>query len=297
LAEDAAKQLKALEPKPDEWRKIVGGAAATIVGRAFDTAGDVEWNNNHKEDRGDHLEMTGLLRNKTYNEELPVTWLYPKKWNGRVVVWLDDAGKSSLFEDARSLAPAVKELVDSDTTVLGVDLLYQGEFVKDGKLVKQTRVVENGREAAAYTFGYNHSLFAQRVHDVLTVVKYLRTAKMEDHPSPTSIGVAGFGAAGPVCIVARAVADGAIDRAAAQTSGFRFGKLLDLRDPSFLPGGARYGDLPGFAALGGKRLLLIDEAKPGEFVAANKIIGGEAIDFVDADEMEKLVVAAKWLLE
>jgi hypothetical protein len=297
LTRDAAKQLEALESKPDEYRKVVGGAAETIVGRTFRTAGDVEWKNNHKEDRGDYLEMTGLLRNKTYDEELPVAWLYPKKWNGRVVVWLDDAGKASLFAADSTPAPAVQELVNAGTTVVGVDLLYQGEFLKDGKPITRTRVVENGREAAAYTFGYNDSLFAQRVHDVLSVVKYLRTAKMEEHPSPSSVGVAGFGVAGPVCIVARAVADGAIDRAAAETNGFRFGKLLDFRDPSFLPGGARYGDLPGFAALGGKRLLICGEKNADEFLAVNRITSGKAIDFVAPAEAEKHAIVAKWLLD
>ncbi|HEY0548680.1 MAG TPA: acetylxylan esterase, partial [Verrucomicrobiae bacterium] len=34
------------------------------------------------------------------------------------------------------------------------------------------------------------------------------------------------------------------------TGGFRFGKILDLHDPNFLPGGAKYGDLPALLALG-----------------------------------------------
>ena len=45
------------------------------------------------------------------------------------------------------------------------------------------------------------------------------------------------------------MAGGAIDRAAVDTGGFRFGKLLDYRDPQFLPGGAKYLDVPGFLAL------------------------------------------------
>ena len=48
-----------------------------------------------------------------------------------------------------------------------VDLFYQGEFLEDGQPVSETRRVENPREAAAYTFGYNPSLFAHRVHEEL----------------------------------------------------------------------------------------------------------------------------------
>ena len=65
-----------------------------LIGRTFATAGEVEWRLKDKHDRGTFVEMTGLLRNTTHGEELPVVWLYPKKWNGRAAVWLDDAGKA-----------------------------------------------------------------------------------------------------------------------------------------------------------------------------------------------------------
>ena len=111
-------------------------------------------------------------------------------------------------------------------------------------------MVANPREFAGYTFGYNHALFAQRTHDVLTLVKFLRGAEVGSHPRPTSVGVAGFGGTGPIVAAARALAGDAIDRAAVDTGGFRFAKLLDYRDPRFLPGGAKYLDLPGMLALG-----------------------------------------------
>jgi hypothetical protein len=46
------------------------------------------------------------------------------------------------------------------------------------------------------------------------------------------------------------------------TGGFRFGKLLDIHDMNFLPGGAKYGDLPGMLALGAPgKLWLAGEGK------------------------------------
>ena len=85
---------------------------------------------------------------------------------------------------------------------------------------------------------------------MLTLVKFLRTAKVGSHPSPTSVGVAGFGGTGPIVAAARAVAGDAIDRAAVDTGGFRFGKLLDYRDPQFL---ARRREVPRPARLAGAR--------------------------------------------
>ena len=41
----------------------------------------------------------------------------------------------------------------------------------------------------------------------------------------------------------------AFRRAAIDTGGFRFGKLADVYDLNFLPGGVKYGDLPGILAL------------------------------------------------
>ena len=118
-----------------------------------------------KVDRPAYVELIGLLRNQTYGEELPVIWLYPKRWNGRVVVWLD-GGKSSLYGDDGSAIGAVLQLVNAGVAVVGADLLFQGEFLKRGESLEQTRVVPRWREYAGYTFCYNYSLFAQRTHDV-----------------------------------------------------------------------------------------------------------------------------------
>lgn len=302
FTDDAEKQLLAIAANPEKFRESVGDAVKILIGRTYDSAGEVEWQLTDKQERGDYLEMTGLLRNTTYGEELPVIWLHPKKWNRRVIVWLDDAGKSSLYASDGSPKPAVRELLNGGATVVGADLLFQGEFLKDGQPIKQTRVVDNPREAAAYTLGYNHSLFAQRTHDVLTIVKFLRTAKIESHPSPSSVGVAGFGSAGPIVVAARAVAGDAIDFVAADTGGFRFAKLLDFRDPQFLPGGAKYFDLPGFLAVGAPhRLWLTEKADAPEFAAVDKIISNKTLPTffhaADSKPDEKESAAAKWLLD
>lgn len=241
FAEDAEKQLRAADPS------LLRQAIEVVIGRSYDKAGEVEWTLEDKQDRGDFLEMTGTLTNKTYNEELNVAWLYPKQWNGRAVIWLDDIGKSALHNDE------VRKLVAGGATVLGVDLLLQG-----GELVKQTAVVKNPREFAGYTHGYNHALFAQRTHDVLSLVSFLRHAKVGSHANPKTVCLAAFGEqTGPIALAARALAGEAIDRAAVDTHGFRFGKVLDYRDPMFLPGGAKYLDLPGMISLNAPHPLWI----------------------------------------
>lgn len=57
---------------------------------------------------------------------------YPKNWNGGVVIWLDDNGKSVLQNDD------VKKLVAAGNAIVGANRLFQG-----GEPVRETRVVAN----------------------------------------------------------------------------------------------------------------------------------------------------------
>lgn len=246
FSDDSDKQLQALAATPQGLQKVVLPALEVLIGRSYQNAGEVEWILKDKQEAGDHLVMTGTLLNKTYAEELAVSWLYPKAWSGRVVVWLGDAGKAAIEDDA------VKALLKAGDGVLGVDLLFQG-----AEPVEQTRVVNNPREFAGYTHGYNHALFAQRTHDVLSVVSFLRNAQMASHAPPKSVMVAGWGKTGPIVLAARVLAGKAIDRAAVDTQGFRFGQVLDYRDPMFLPAGAKYLDLPGLMALNAPNALWV----------------------------------------
>jgi hypothetical protein len=118
--------------------------------------------------------------------------------------------------------------------------------------------VKNPREAGAYTFGYNYSVFVQRVRDVLSAVNYVK-----NQPRPgTRLSVVGLDGAGAWVAAARAQCGGSIDQAVIDTGGFRFSTILDLWDPNFLPGGAEYGDLPALIALGAPgRLFVAGEAE------------------------------------
>jgi hypothetical protein len=300
FTDDAEAQLRASANSPDTLRRDVGQGVEVLIGRTLADAGDVDWQLKDKYDRGNYVEMTGQLRNKTHGEELPVAWLYPKQWNGRVIVWLDDSGKSAIFNSDGSARAALLRFVSGGATVLGADLLFQGDFLKDGEPLKQTRVVANPRQFAGYTFGYNSALFAQRTHDVLTLVKFLRTATVGSHPHPTSVEVAGFGTTGPIVAAARAIAGEAIDRAAVDTGGFRFGKLLDYRDPQFLPGGAKYLDLPGMLALSAPLpLWLAGEGNEPALVRAAYGAAGQTgkLTTYNGEPSQTEAAAIEWLLK
>ena len=298
FTDDAERQLRELEKSQEAFRKTVGGAVDVLIGRNLSETGEVEWDMKEKNERGTYLEMAGLLRNPTYREELPAIFLHPKQWNKQTVVWIDEAGKGGLFAENSSSRPKpeIQKLLDAGATVVGVDLLYQGEFLADAKPITQTRRVKNTREAAAYTFGYNHSLFAQRVHDILTVVKFIKDSERKTE----RLDVVGLGGAGPWVAAARAQAGNAIDRAVIDTGGFRFGKVLEIHDVNFLPGGAKYGDLPGFIALNAPGKLCVggEGARPLPIVGAmyQAPAGAENLTYFVGDREPARDDVVNWLL-
>lgn len=258
---DARAQLTAAAASSTRgFRELHGQALEVIVGRTLASAGEVGWELVHKTDRGTWLEMSGLLRNRTHGEVLPAVFCHPKRWNGTTVLWLTGAGKAGLWAADGLVRAEVERLIGLGATVVGVDLLEQGEFLADGRAVTRTRRVKNPREVAAFTFGYNPSLFAWRVQDVLSVIQFIRSHEQRSK----RLDVVGVEGAGPWLAAARALSGGAIDTAYIDARGFRFGDVLDLHSPDFLPGGAKYGDLPGLLALSAPHALWVaGETEPG----------------------------------
>ena len=240
-----------------EFRRIVGGAIDVMVGREMPGAGAVEYDPRDELPQENHRRYTGLLRLGSQSEVLPTVFLLPHTWNQEVVVWVSTRGKQSLFSDRGEVAPATARLLRAGFALAAADLLYQGEFLEGGEPLTQTRRVDNPREFAGYTLGYNHSLFAQRVHDVMTVLSYAK-----HHPArPRAVHLAGLQGAGPWVAAAAIQAGAAVDRVAVGTGGFRFAAITDIRDPQLWPGAVKYGDLPALLALcAPHRLWLAGEA-------------------------------------
>jgi hypothetical protein len=168
-----------------------------------------------------------------------------------------------LYAADGSLIPAAQKLVEGGSTVVGLDLLHQGESSVDGRPLTRTPRVKNPRESAAYTFGYNPAVFTHRVHDVLTAVQYIR-----GHEKPSSqVSLVALDATAPIAAAARAQSGKALDRVALHLGEFRFGRVLDLQSPDFLPGGAKYGDVEGLISLGESELNRMTQSDPSAAAA------------------------------
>ena len=141
------------------------------------------------------------------------------------------------------------EMLDAGTSVVGADLFQQGEFLK-GPL-KQTRKVGNNREYAGYSFGYNHTLFAHRTHDVMTLVSWVAGF---DEEKPEEVALAARDGMVPVALAALSQVGG-VKNAMIDDLTFRFANLKSYRDPDFLPGAVKYGDLPALLKISHARIV------------------------------------------
>ena len=292
LSAESTAAITAAAATKDGLRAVLAPAWETVIGRTAASAGNVSWEMLEKTEAAGVVRMTGKLVNATHHEEIPVLWLYPKSSNGKVVVWLNDAGSSAIEADGKPIK-AVAGILAQGTTVIAADL-----FTPPADADGRQRVVKNPREFAGYSFGYNPTLFAERAHDVLSIVHFLRTAKIGDHPSPKRVAVVGLGSRGAIVAAARAVAGDEIDATAIDTQGFRFGKVLDYRSPDFLPGAGKYLDVPGALAAASPRLLwLAGEAEvPGLVSAAAKGAGGaDSVTRFGGAPADVAEAAAKWV--
>jgi hypothetical protein len=125
---------------------------------------------------------------------------------------------------------------------------------------------------------------------VLGAVRFVRN---HERPSKEIILV-GFKDCGAIVAAARAMAGDTLARAVIDTAGFRFATVPAIDHPDFLPGGAKYGDIPGLLAFGtGQMLLAGEKGKDLEFVQAHQRATPVKVGAEDPDKFRR--AAIDWL--
>ena len=306
INKDSEKQMAALVPTDADslarYRQIVGAAVDVMIGRRLEDVRIEIVGKTPPEDHGDYLLVRWLVRNTAAGEELPTVVMMPKQSSRReAVIWIDPIGKQGLFDESGEPKAAVRKLLAAGKSVVGVDLFGQGEFTADGEPIQKARLVtDSGRDNwagyAGYTFGYNHSLFSKRVHDILTMIALV---KHGGHAAE-KVHLIGLAGAGPWVAAALAQAPDAVDRVVVDTAGFRFADVAAFDDPDFLPGGAKYLDLPGILALAapGELWLAGEGAEAPPVVAAAYRAAGQTdqLTVFDQEASKKQAAAVDWIL-
>ncbi len=297
LTEDAGNQIAAITPDNPQslrhYRQLVGGAWDVLLRRLPDNP-ELKFEQTKTGDMGQYSEQVGILSYRTVENhiaKLPLVKLTPKNLGKRTVVWINKEGKAGLYDIDGWVKPPVRKLIDAGMTVIGVDLLYQGEFLAGGQLPKRQRWLPNEEGYAGWTYCYNLPVFARRVHDILAVIELAKSDEID---------VIGLEGVGHLAAAAVALARGAVRRAAIDTDGFRFSSLNDVYDIDFMPGAAKYGDLPSLLALTAPtRLWLAGEGPkaPSVVEAAFAATGKTENLMICSDKFEDLADrVVEWLL-
>ncbi len=153
------------------------------------------------------------------------------------------------------LSIAVERGDSTDVYHIRLSGYTQQDSVDGDKQVVAQAIVENPRLAAAFTFGYNVPLFAQRAQQLGLTLQHLA----KEFPE-AKISLRAAGSQTPVAaagmFVARALPPLATTPMAKlsmqlEANDFAFADVESIRSPNFLPGAARFQDLPGLVACSG----------------------------------------------
>ena len=273
---DTQRQIAKLRKDPAAYAKIVGGGWDVILGNRWQEMGKIAWKTVREIMLGAYRGELVLLGEKAVGQQLPALVIRPAEGKGSeikgTVLWITDTGKAGLLASDGTPRAGVRKLLDAGYTIVGVDLLYQGEFLSEGEKLTRARLNvaypdknKDRREPweyfSAYTFGYNLPLFSQRVQDVMATVRALQQGPVQ----AKSLALVGQGReGGAIAMAARLAVGERIEKTVAVTAGFRFASVSRFDDPMFVPGAVKYDDLEGLARLVGKGLLWLDKPETAE---------------------------------
>ncbi len=279
ISERSDAQMAELVKNAEGWRKMLAVALRVMVHDSLPAAGEVAVSHpSGPAGAGDVQLQTGTLSRRDCGEEVPFAALIPREWNGTVVIWAHPDGKASLFDNGKPAA-AVQKLLDKKMAVVSADLYLTGEF----KTAAAPKVDE---KFAGFTFGYNRSILANRVHDLLSL-----TGMVKNWEGTKTVHLVAFGKAGPWALLARAASGDVIGRAALDLNGFDFNSVNTTSDEMILSGAIKYGGVWGIVPLctNGKTILFNAPVTPrNPLVAETKSVevrdkaptAAEAVDWI-----------------
>ncbi|CAN5564781.1 hypothetical protein BH11PLA2_BH11PLA2_05000 [soil metagenome] len=220
-------------------------------------------------------------------DALPGLGMFSKEFKGdKVCLWIHPDGRESLFKDEK-VVPAARKLIDAGYAVVSADLLGTGTL----KFEKPRDV---NKTFAAFTWGYNRTLLAERVHDILTITAFAKTML-----KATTLHLVGWAEAGPWAGIARSAVPGStFNKCAIDMNKFDFANIKEFNDPMMLTGALKYGNLDGLLSIATGPLLAYNTPKPKDEVARLRaeINGLDNGPIRKTEAMEPLAVV-EWLLK
>lgn len=250
MDQQSQRVVKQLEPHDSaslkEFQRIVGGAYTVLLDQQTTSEDAPELVTLESTDLATHRKEVAVVRRGSGGADIPAILLKPARVAG-AVLWLSPEGKRGLFDQHGAPRAEVQSLLNRGLVVMGVDLIAQparGDF--------QAPAVPGMRPAASLTYGYNPTIVARRVREANLALVVLRQLARQGR-----VGVVGAKGAEAYTAGLVALERENIDAVLLESGAFRFGSLDSWRDPDFVPGAVKYGDLPGLLALVSPKPLLV----------------------------------------
>ena len=289
------KQLASLLPKDAAslatFQKIEHAALRAMMTDQLPAAGDVEVVSMGEPDEKDGvLSRAIVLSRKGQGERVKGLIVHGNNFNGQGIIWVHPDGIASVWKDGK-LVPAAKAILDKGAGLLAIDLFRTGDAAKDRPT---TNMKVASLAYAGYFYGYNRSLVAERVHDILTAVAYARA-----NDKVKSLHLVGFEKAGPWVVLARGLCGDAIGRTAADVNRFRFEQIDDFDDEMMLPGALKYGGLLTLAGTIAPHELYLHNTKgagAGPHLTASYEVTRQGSNLQRHEEKSDAVAVVNWLL-
>jgi len=281
MTHDSDQQLGAMSP--EQYAQAVRFALQAMVVDHKPSADECEFVGDTFTPPSGGGTWTGAIARRGSGERVPCKIIVPANWNKSAVLWAHPDGCKSLSTDN----PSAKKLLDAGMAIVTIDWFGSEAFKATSKPTTQPRQRGNPNPPyAAYTIGYERSVIANRVHDLLTAFGTAQTISKDG-----SIDVIAFGECGPIALLTCAVAEHHITRAAIDLNEFDFDRITSDNDPMLLPGALKYGGIFGFAPLIHRgQTLLVNARHTGRFDLAKR---NPAIT-IDDDQRDRL---AEWLIK
>lgn len=259
--DQTARQLTPLlHPKSkadaEKAREVLGKAWEIMIGGKLPKKGESNFALGTKDDKGDHFILRGVTNCGSH--AIDCTFIYPKNWNNDVALVLSLKGEESIINKNGDLTESARKLLAEGIAVACPKLYLEGATRNPNVYGARKQDYEG---FAGYHYGYNPSLLAERVQDALAMIAMIR-----DHGQHRTehIHIHGVDGAGVIAAATTALARDVVASASITTDGFRFGKLTNLWDVNFLPGGSKYGDIDGLLSLCAPvKMVLNDSDKTG----------------------------------
>jgi dienelactone hydrolase len=234
------KQMAGWQPKDaesfKEFTRIIGTALRVMINDELPDAAAIDVKRIGGRERDGYRIEQLILGRTGKGEAIPAILVAPAERKETIVVWIHPEGKSSLMQDGK-WAPAARQILQRGISILAPDVFLTGEFAD-----APTPPVD--AKYAGFTYGYNRTLLANRVHDILTAIAFA-----QGRQNAKTIDLVGFGKAGPWVLMARPLCGQVVARTAADVNGFRFEDVKSVSDEMMLPGALKYGGLASFVAL------------------------------------------------